>query len=1108
MLEIFTVGGGEYLVNTFNAVAAWSGGGGFRSMLQVVFVMGLAYSLFVVAFSMDWRAWLNWFIQATAIYMMLLVPTVTVKVTDRIDPSLAPSVVDNVPLGLGVMASFTSQLGDWMTETAETVFVMPAALKMNAGGMIYGARLLEKAQNSFQITDPVFRANMDEHFKQCVFYDVLLGFTPMEKLTNSSNLWSDIGPGSTARAQKWLEKTAGGTVDSYIIPCNDAYGRMSAQWNALLDIDATKLAKVTYPKMVDSAALARLKADIPQVAAAMHGTSGDAYQYLQQVSTIDAFLAARESFSDAGWDAYASQRADAQARNTYTSIAQQAMTWVPLLGIVLQVVFYAMFPVIFPLFLFPRTGISTLKGYATGFFYLASWGPLYVILHMFVMNRAASSYAAISPTGPTLLVVDGITAVNNDIATVAGFLMMSVPFLAAGMARGAMAIAGHATSMLAPAQSAAEAAASERTTGNYSYGNMSYQNLTSNMRQANKWDERPYITGGFASSSFTNADGGVEHGFANGDYAYDTRQGISNLAFTPTRTSGFDAAVSRTLSEGQSLVDSRRQSASESWQATVQTGTDLLRTAEQRASSGTETGSGFNNSLSRMHDVSRGISSGLQSRFGLTEAEADRIARTSQMIGEGNVGLSGGVGKGSSLPGLSAQATAGLAARLVTSAQNETGRTITADQALSEIQDYLFRETNTSQARTARDDFQRETSSSSDSRVRSLSERLSAGVTESRGLTREAAISEETFKRVSDDLRESSSNGYSLNQNDTQEFVTYAQERLRADPLLSSQGWTPGMVMPRTEGQRQVRDILLNDFVNRQINDAREKMGLRIPDRLDTGLTGPSITSAEGVRGWGGRQQAAVRGQGPDVDVRASSRDQGLADDVQDQILGGSARVMREGFDLDGRVSDARGRGADLGAHVDHRNHQSLIETMPVVSPLIEGARERIGEASDWVQNQLGMGGGNVGAGPVQTVLPRSGAGFRSYSPQSQQYGTASLVSELAQSSAAWSARGGSPVNIGDISRRGGGDLPGHDTHEVGRQVDVRPFRHDGSNQPTNWQSRSYDREQTRNYIEFMKERNPGMTVLFNDPVLVREGLTKPYRGHDNHLHLNFGNRG
>ena len=60
MMEIFTIGGGEYIVNVLNAVAAWSGGGGFRSMLQVVFVMGLIYSLLVLAFNFDWRAWMNW----------------------------------------------------------------------------------------------------------------------------------------------------------------------------------------------------------------------------------------------------------------------------------------------------------------------------------------------------------------------------------------------------------------------------------------------------------------------------------------------------------------------------------------------------------------------------------------------------------------------------------------------------------------------------------------------------------------------------------------------------------------------------------------------------------------------------------------------------------------------------------------------------------------------------------------------------------------------------------------------------------------------------------------------------------------------------------------
>ena len=519
MLEVFTIGGGEYVVNTFNAVAAWTGGGGFRSALQVVMVMGFIYSLFVVAFSLDWRAWLNWFLQAGLIYMMLIVPTVSVKVTDRIDPGLPAAVVDNVPLGLGVMASFTSQLGDWMTRTAETVFVMPNALSLSNNGMIYGARLLEKAQ-TFEITDATFRANLDEHLKQCTFYDVLLGFKSMDDLQKAPDLWTAIGPGSPARAQKWMIETTG-TMDTTIIPCNEAYDRLSNGWTPSLDESVPAFAMTAYPKLASSIAAQKLKQDLPQIAGAMHGTSSDAYTYLRQVSMIDAFRAARESFSDSGWDAYASQRADAQAKNTYTSIAQQAMTWVPLLNIVLTVVFYAMFPVIFPLFLLPPTGISTLKGYAIGFFYLAAWGPLCVVLHMFVMSRAADAYAAVSPGGLTLLVSDGVQGVNNDIATIAGFLMMSVPFLAAGMARGAMAIAGQATSMLQPAQSAAEAAAVERTTGNYAYGNTSFANTTANMLQANKWDSTPAFASGFASSTFSRADGSVERAFSNATFAND-----------------------------------------------------------------------------------------------------------------------------------------------------------------------------------------------------------------------------------------------------------------------------------------------------------------------------------------------------------------------------------------------------------------------------------------------------------------------------------------------------------------------------------------------------------------------------------------------------------
>src|SRR3546814_4685744 len=67
---------------------------------------------------------------------------------------------------------------------------------------------------------------------------------------------------------------------------------------------------------------------------------------MRQNTAINAFTAARNSMSGstgaAAIDTFAQTRADIQARNTYGSIAQQAMAWVPILNIVLTVVFFAM----------------------------------------------------------------------------------------------------------------------------------------------------------------------------------------------------------------------------------------------------------------------------------------------------------------------------------------------------------------------------------------------------------------------------------------------------------------------------------------------------------------------------------------------------------------------------------------------------------------------------------------------------------------------------------------------------------------------------------------------------------------------------------------------
>ena len=617
MLEVFTVGGGEYLVNIFNAVAAWSGGGGYRSLLRVVMVMGLTYSLLVVAFTLNFRAWMNWFCQATAIYMCLMVPTMSIKVTDRINPSLAPAVVDNVPLGLGVLASFTTQAGDWLTATAESVFVMPGELNYTTNGMVYGARLFDASRN-FVIRDAEFATNLEEHFRKCLFGDIMLYSKSLTNLASSNDLWADIGPGSEARSQEWLERQGDGRVENFIITCRQAYQALDAQWTPMIETNAPLWGKELYPRLSNMLAATKLKHDLPIVNAAFTGSGHDFTATMRQNSAINAFMQARNSMAgssgSASIDTFAQTRADIQARNTYASIAQQAMAWVPILNIVLTVVFFAMFPVIFPLFLMPQTGVGSLKGYAMGFFYLAAWGPLYVILHMICMTRAQSAAAGVASGGVTLGSYAGIGAVNGETATIAGFMLMSVPFLAAGLARGAMSIAGQSMSMLAPAQNAAEAAAVEQTTGNYAYGNVSWANATSNMRQSDQWTTAPSLLGGASSIGWRQDNGAVVSGFGNGQDMIDMNGALSRLDFQPQATSGSVAEWREMASAAHRQAQSYENAAQEILTATHSDRT-AFGTATEHAS-GWDAGSGrtTNSALEQFDRTTGSRSQGTEER--------------------------------------------------------------------------------------------------------------------------------------------------------------------------------------------------------------------------------------------------------------------------------------------------------------------------------------------------------------------------------------------------------------------------------------------------------------------------------------------------------------
>ncbi|WP_435203760.1 conjugal transfer protein TraG N-terminal domain-containing protein [Qipengyuania sp. 902] len=897
MVEIFTVGGGEYIVNVLNAVAAWTGAGGYKSLIQVALVMGMVLAVIVVAFNQDWRAWLNWFLGATLIYMCLMVPRMDVHVTDRVNPSLAPATVANVPLGLALMASFTSQAGDYLTRSAELVFGLPDDLNYSKNGMIYGARLLESTR-SLRISDPEFAANFDEHVRQCVFYDLLLGRYSMKELSESDDIWTTIAPGSAARAQKFLTRQADDSVTASIITCREAYTALSGQWASLIDEMTLVAGRQLYPRQTEALAKAKLMADLPIAYQYLTGISRSASDIFRQVLTINAMNQAMHGFAGASGtgsiDVFAQTRADIQTERTYSSIAHNAMKWVPILNVVLTVVFYALFPVLFPLFLMPRTGPIALRGYVTGFFYLAAWGPLFVILHMILMFKGAGDVAAAGgSTGLSLATFAGMSDVNSDIGILAGYLVASIPFLAGGVARGALAISGQATSYLNPSQNAAEEASREASTGNVSLGNSNIDNSTVFSRQFAQGNLAPNIAYGAAQTRGFSDSGTQTTSFPDGEFAAVPN---SSYPFTPTLGQDFTGRLGTMASQSRTQSETYANLAQQSTSSALTRFSEIRNAYSQGQSSDTVSGVGTNDSIGTAFSEVDNASRTLQQQFGLSRRASDDITISWFLNGEVN----GGAGANVGVAQVGAKARGGRNQSWTDSdigiASEDRGRIMGTLRQLSDSRNW----SNT------REGFLRETSSSSVSQVSTNSSGLSRSLTEAESFTREARRAEEMASRLENQASWYEANSAAGTLNLSQAYREWGMAEMEANRDYYGPVRFDDIEFQMSARGQQLQSRFVESYADRLQDDIEADLSL--PDFAP--VSRPGIGSAGQVRARGAVGSAGGPSM-PDAPDRS-----GITDEVERVRRQGRGRIGTVRGYLDGQTEGATGASEEAADEV------------------------------------------------------------------------------------------------------------------------------------------------------------------------------------------------
>lgn len=340
---------------------------------------------------------------------------------------------------------------------------------------------------------------------------------------------------------------------------------------------------------------------------------------------------------------FAARRAYLQQRSTYETLGAMAGETLPIMKAVLEAIIYSFFLFVIPLSLMP-SGYKYLITWAQGVLWLQMWAPLYAILN-YIMTIAASSktLAAMSISnaqGITIASSIGVTNANADIAAMAGYLAMSVPFLSIALVKGVGSFVHMASHLGNISQGAASAAAGEVTSGNLSFDNIS----EGNSQISNSHMLQHSNPASYKANSFQMMDGRSEittmsDGSQVSNYATSSLPVSVNLA--QARSNQLSQMSSESYQNGLNLSEASSSNLSSASRSMI----SLSDTISKLESSGDTANLGISSEQSQAIHHGKQLINDFAKQTGIEESKAAQILG-SVSVGNGKGGglLSGSVG--------------------------------------------------------------------------------------------------------------------------------------------------------------------------------------------------------------------------------------------------------------------------------------------------------------------------------------------------------------------------------------------------------------------------------------------------------------------------------
>ncbi|MEY0978517.1 conjugal transfer mating-pair stabilization protein TraG [Providencia rettgeri] len=799
---VYVLGGGEYMMQVFNGVAAIIGSTSWETMFRIVLLIS-ASSFFVVYLrGHDPKEVIKFAAYIILVSSVLLGPKRSVQIIDRTDP-LGVYLVDNVPLGLAAPAHMISSMGTSLTELYELIFHAPDSLTYSKTGMLFGANLVGNVSDVMS-TDGDIAELMSLYTKNCVIGDILINHKySFQELMNSRDPYTLI-----------FQKPS--PLRGVIVPEGNKKAQPAGFWTCE---DLAK--RVLMPAIgADTQTggetwaytVRRIFGGRPDANVLFSAMLGDSYNYYYSGSETASQLMRNSVVMNAlkqGIAGYSAQSGDTASlvnlastssynkmRLSWATSTTAGTSFTPLLYTILFSLIVALFPIFILLMTVHALTTRMLFNYIMSIIYLQSWAPMFAIL-----NHATSFYLRGQTNGLDFNLANQahIQQIHSDIGLIAGWLTLSIPFIAIAIVRGLGPAVAQAGNYLGTAiNSSASASSSQAADGTWAFNNMQTDNVA-----GNKWDTNSSFRDGQMSRQL--ASGATNTVTSGGQEIMDTSGAMSRL---PVSIKGSEAMVS-SLQQSAKHAQATAAQAMSAFQSSVNVATNQMAQFSKNFGNSTTvsamTDSGISSNQSEGYrKIKNAVDSQRKADNSTTEEALTKlfnnsIDQTTTLGVEGKAGLSiGGFGGG------------GYADK---NTRNTEGRQDSSQERVARNQDAGSEE---SAQRTREFNEGLELLNSSkisdgtnrhDNEASSEISQLSATLNTAKNQYEQYSLSTTESQEYSDMASYVTNNSAQIDSNLDQEFANYVRQVApsRADAILSN---TSDLSIARE------REALAKDFIN------------------------------------------------------------------------------------------------------------------------------------------------------------------------------------------------------------------------------------------------------------------------------------------------------